>query len=262
VRRERGNREERRMDTWKFYDITHREHVVCNPMSEEKIGELVSLLRLERGARVVDIASGKGEFLIRLIETYGVSAVGVDVSPYFVASARGRAAERVPSADLVFEEQDGAKFVPGRQAGFDLASCLGASWIFGGHRGTLEALAWLVVPGGWIVAGEPFWRKEPSREHLDASGDAPGDFGTHVENVAVGEELGLSLVYTFVSSGDDWDRYQGLQWLAAEGYARSHPDDPDLPYLAERVAREKETYLRWERDTLGWAIYVFRKNGE
>ncbi|MBN2321889.1 MAG: hypothetical protein JXR49_22615, partial [Acidobacteria bacterium] len=24
------------MDTWKFYDITHREHVVCNPTSEEK----------------------------------------------------------------------------------------------------------------------------------------------------------------------------------------------------------------------------------
>ena len=23
------------MDTWKFYDITHREHVVCNPTSEE-----------------------------------------------------------------------------------------------------------------------------------------------------------------------------------------------------------------------------------
>jgi hypothetical protein len=23
------------MDTWKFYDITHREHVVCNPTSSD-----------------------------------------------------------------------------------------------------------------------------------------------------------------------------------------------------------------------------------
>ncbi len=38
------------MDTWKFYDITHREHVVCNPTSEEKLARLVELLRLPPGA--------------------------------------------------------------------------------------------------------------------------------------------------------------------------------------------------------------------
>jgi len=50
------------MDTWKFYDITHREHVVCNPTSEEKLTRLVELLRLPTDAQVVDIACGKGEF--------------------------------------------------------------------------------------------------------------------------------------------------------------------------------------------------------
>ena len=75
------------MDTWKFYDITHREHTVCNPTSDEKIGRLVELLRLPRGARVIDIASGKGELLVRLAEAYGVSGVGVDISPYCIADA-------------------------------------------------------------------------------------------------------------------------------------------------------------------------------
>ena len=28
------------VDTWKFYDITHREHVVCNPTSEDKLARL------------------------------------------------------------------------------------------------------------------------------------------------------------------------------------------------------------------------------
>jgi hypothetical protein len=54
------------MDTWKFYDITHREHVVCNPTSEEKLARLVDLLGLPTDAQVVDVACGKGEFLIRL----------------------------------------------------------------------------------------------------------------------------------------------------------------------------------------------------
>ena len=47
------------MDTLKFYDITHREHVVCNPMSEEKLTRLVELLRLPPDAQVVDITWSK-----------------------------------------------------------------------------------------------------------------------------------------------------------------------------------------------------------
>jgi hypothetical protein len=41
-------------------------------------------------------------------------------------------------------------------------------------------------------------------------------------------------------------------------YARAERDDADLPELLERVAKEKSVYLRWGRDALGWAIYVFR----
>lgn len=63
------------MDMWKYHDITHREHVVCNPTSEEKLTRLVELLRLPTGAQVVDIACGKGEFLIRLAEAYGIRGV-------------------------------------------------------------------------------------------------------------------------------------------------------------------------------------------
>ena len=33
------------MDMWKFYDVTHREHVFCNPTSAEKLGHLVEQLR-------------------------------------------------------------------------------------------------------------------------------------------------------------------------------------------------------------------------
>ena len=78
------------MDTSKFYDITHREHVVCNPTSEAKLTRLVQLLRLPADAQVVDIARGKGEFLIRLAEAYGARGLGIDISPFFVAEAERR----------------------------------------------------------------------------------------------------------------------------------------------------------------------------
>ena len=34
----------------------------------------------------------------------------------------------------------------------DLASCIGASWIYQGHQGTLEAMKRMVRPGGLIIA--------------------------------------------------------------------------------------------------------------
>jgi SAM-dependent methyltransferase len=249
------------MDTWKFYDITHRGHVLCNPMSLEKLDRLIGLLRLESGARVLDMASGKGEFVIRLAERYGVSGIGVDISPFFVADARKRLSVRAPGAQLSFVEMEGAKFVPERWESFDLVSCIGASWIFNGHRGTLEFLVRAAAPGGWVVVGEPHWLQDPPEEYLKATGDSRDLFATHAENVAIGEECGLRLVHTIAGNKDDWDQYEGLQWLAAENFSRSHPDDPDVAEVMERVARDRAAYLKWGRETLGWAIYAFRKPG-
>ena len=118
------------MDTWKFYDIIHRPHVVCNPTSEEKLARLVDLVQLPKAARVVDIACGKGEFLIRLAEAYGVHGVGVDISPFFIAEAERRRRTRAPQAEITFTHMDGADFKPDKPNSFTLASCIGASWIF------------------------------------------------------------------------------------------------------------------------------------
>jgi SAM-dependent methyltransferase len=246
------------MDIWKFYDITHREHVVCNPTSEDKLARLISLLRLPAKARLVDIACGKGEFLIRLAEAYDIRGTGIDISPFCIGDARRRLQMRAPGAEVVFSQMNGSDFAPEAPRSLALASCVGASWVFGGHAGTLEALSGMVASGGWVIVGEPYWLREPSKEYLAASGVGRDDFATHAANAEAGELRGLELVHTFVSSKDDWDHYEGLQWYATAEYARSHPDDPDLPDLLERVANAKMVYLRWGRDTLGWAMYVFR----
>jgi SAM-dependent methyltransferase len=249
------------VDNWKFFDITHREHIVCNPMSIEKLEELVALVRLRPDAHVLEIAAGKGEFIIRLAERYSVEGVGVDLSPYFIADARRKHQERAPDARLTLLEMDGADYRPEKPESLDLVACIGASWIYGGHRGTLKALEGMAAQESWIVVGEPYWRQEPGREYLEAIGEERNNFGTHNENAEAGQEFGLELAYTLVSSQDDWDRYEGLQWYAAEQWAGGHVKDPDVEEVLKRVRQGKAAYLRWGRETLGWAIYVFKKGG-
>ena len=246
-----------KMDMWKYFDVTHKRHVVCNPMSTAKLDELIGLLALGPEAAVLDIACGKGEMLTRLGERYGVGGVGVDISPYFVADARQKLQERVPDARIEILNIDGADYKPERL--FDLTMCIGASWVYKGHRGTLHALKSMTKPGGFVLVGEPFWTREPDEAYLAAENQTREMFGTHHENVLAGEEEGLVTLYTLVSNKDDWDRYETLQWYAAAMYAEENQDDPDVPEILARVAHSRATYLRWGRDTLGWALYLFRK---
>lgn len=247
------------MDIWKYFDITHRHHVVCNPTNLEKLSQLINILHLKSDSHVLEMASGKGEFMVRLAEKYGISGVGVDLSPFCIADATRKHQERAPEAQLRFVEMDGVEFEPEEGESFDVLACIGASWIFGGHVNTLEALNRMAASRSWIVVGEPYWMKEPTPAHLEAINSDIDTYGTHYENVMAGERLGLKLVYTLVSSLDDWDKYEGLQWYAAEEWALENPDDPDVEEVLRRTRKSKEIYLRWGRDAFGWAIYMFRK---
>ena len=123
------------MDPWKYFDITHKRHQLCNPLNTEKFERLCQLLRLKRGERVLDIACGKGEFLIRLAELYDVAGVGIDISPYCIRDSEEKRRRRVPNSDIEFVKMDGADYKPKVPSPFDLALCIGASWVYGGHRG-------------------------------------------------------------------------------------------------------------------------------
>ena len=98
------------MDRWRYFAITHRDHVICNPTSLAKLDELIGLLDLRPGARVLDVACGKAEFLARMVERCAGSGVGVDASPQFAAAARDRLRQRGLARAVLLHEQDGADY--------------------------------------------------------------------------------------------------------------------------------------------------------
>jgi SAM-dependent methyltransferase len=247
------------MEMFKYFGIIHTDHTVMDPLSLAKTEELVERLCLPAGGRVLDVACGKAELLCLIAERYDATGTGVDASPITIEAARKNVAARGLGERIELLHMDGAEYELDPGANLDLASCVGASWVFGGHKGTLEAMNTVARPGGLVLVGEPFWTNEPDPEYLERTGHAADAFGTHFSNVQTGVELGLTLLYTAVSNQDDWDRYEGLCWQAAERYAVAHPDDPDVEALLETSRKNRDAYLRWGRDCLGWAMYLFQK---
>lgn len=246
------------MDMWKFFGITHTDHVIMNPMNMAKTLGLIGLLQLPNGGRVLDVACGKAEFLCLMAKRYDVTGTGIELSPYTIEEARKNVDARNLGDRINLLNADGSTYTPEEAGRLDLVSCIGASWIYQGHAGTLKALKKMTRQGGLVLVGEPFWRTEPDPEYLKATGTHPDMCGSHMGNLKTGEELGLACLYTVVSNHDDWDHYEGLQWQAAERYAAEHPDDPDTEALLRSARRNRDAYLRWGRDCLGWAMYLFR----
>ncbi|MDZ7838418.1 MAG: class I SAM-dependent methyltransferase [Actinomycetota bacterium] len=167
------------MDIWKYYAITHKRHVICNPMDKDKIYKLLELLNLEQRATVLDIGCGKGEILIRLAELFNISGIGVDISPYFLKDSRREKEGRVPNSDIKFMEMDGANYKNEENELFDLTMCIGASFAYGGFLNTINSLKKMTKPGGLLVLGEPYLLKELDPEYLKMSGIKKEDYATH-----------------------------------------------------------------------------------
>jgi ubiquinone/menaquinone biosynthesis C-methylase UbiE len=246
------------VDRVKFSSIAHRDHLFHSPLSAAKVERILDLLELPPGARVVDVGCGPAEMLIRVVERFGARGVGVDRSPSAIAEARARAARRVPDADVTLHEAAiaDAPLEPGE---WDLAICIGSTHLYGDYRGALGALRALVRPGGALLVGDLFWRREPDPAFLAVLGAGREHHGTHADNVAAGLEEGLVPLYAAVCSEDDWDHYEGLYARAVETYALAHPDDPDTPAMVARIRTWRDAYLRWGRDTLGFALYLFHR---
>ena len=220
---------------------------------------VLALLDAKPGERALDVGCGKAEVLLRLIERFGVKGVGVDTNAEFLAEARAGLARRAPRGDLILHACDVAEFTAAPES-FDIGLCIGSTHVYGGYRPTLRALSALVRPGGQLVVGEGYWKREPDPAYLKLLGGTREEFTDHAGNVQAAVEEGLVPLFASVSSDDDWDRYEGTYALTIERYVRAHPEDADGPAMLARIRRWRDGYLRWGRDTLGFALYLFRRD--
>jgi cyclopropane fatty-acyl-phospholipid synthase-like methyltransferase len=247
------------VDFQRFTSIAHRHHRFCNPVSEVATDRVLNGLELARGDRVLDVGCGPAEMLLRLIERRGIQGVGVDTNPFFLEAARYRAESRGVADWLELHQRPFAEFAdPGP---FAAALCIGASHACGGYRETLRALIPRVRPGGTVVVGEGFWRREPDAGYLEALESTRDELESHERNIELMAEAGLTVLGTEVTSEADWAAYEDLYAVSVEDWVRDNPDDTQAEAMLEHIRSWRRTYLTWGWNTLGFALYVGRVAG-
>lgn len=244
------------MDIPRIYNIIESAHRIHNPFTPEKLATLGEALRLEKGTRILDLASGSGEMLCTWARDYGVTGTGIDLSQLYTAHAKLRA-EQLGVADQVeFIHGDAAGYVADEKAG--VAACLGASRIGGGVAGTIELLAQSLQPGGIILIGEPYWRQLPPTEEI-ARGCLAGaisDFHLLPELLASLRSLGYDVVEMVLADQDGWDRYEAAKWLTMRRWLEDNPDDELTTEVRSKLTSEPERYATYTREYLGWGVFA------
>ena len=235
-----------------------------NPIGSAKADQLVQMLELRPGSRALDAGCGNGEFLLRVVASHAVQGVGVDRDPHCIAAARESAAERGLESQCEFRSADVNELAatPGE---FDLGICIGSTHAFGSgetaYPNTIRRLSEAVRPGGLLLIGEGYWKREPAAEYLKLIGEPVGIYRDHAGNVSFAEERGLLPLYAMVSSEDEWDHFEWSHQRKIRRLAEANPNDPTLAARLADARRWREGYLRWGRSTMGFGVYLFRTPG-
>ncbi|GAP21499.1 SAM-dependent methyltransferase [Leptolinea tardivitalis] len=244
------------MDIPRIFNITESAHRIHNPFSPEKLATLGAALRLESGARVLDLGSGSGEMLCTWAHDHGIIGIGVDISQLFTEQAKLRAEELGVTDKVKFIHGDAAGYVSDEKV--NVAACVGATWIAGGVAGTIELLSQSLLTGGIILIGEPYWRQLPLTEDVARGclANSISDFLMLPELLASFNRVGCDVIEMVLANQDDWDRYEAAKWLTMRRWLEANPNDEFAKDVRVKLTSEPERYATYTREYLGWGVFA------
>lgn len=244
------------MDIPRIFTISESEHRIHNPFTPEKYATLGHVLRMKPGARILDLGSGSGEMLCTWARDYGITGTGIDISQLFTTQAKQRAEELGVSESVHFIHNDAAGYI--EEEKYDVAACVGATWIADGVAGTMNLLAKNLKPGGIILIGEPYWRQVPATEEIAQACGVSfiADFLPLPELVASFDQLGYDVVEMVLADQQGWDRYEAAKWMTMRRWLEENPDDDAAQEIRAELTIAPIRHVTWTREYFGWGVFA------
>ncbi len=233
-------------------DISEQFMELVNPTTPEKIIKAGEMAGMKLGYTVIDFGCGFAEPLILWAKKYGISGVGIDIRPKACDRAKLKVARNELSHRIEIVCGDAAKYAFTPHS-FDLATCIGATFIWGTFGDAVHAMKEAIKPRGKLVIGEVYWQTD----------NVPLEFRTQQKDIKTETELlqaarqeGFDFEYVLHSSTDDWDRYEADNWYGLLRWIEEHPKHPERQQVIDHLHESQDEYVRYGRMYFGWALYV------
>lgn len=268
-------------EPFRFYEAGHHLMDIMNPLSSAGLDRLLAAIDRKPTERLLDIACGHGELLLRASAAVGSGVesahsagsgsgpggpftaesesadsatnptageagtmTGIDLSPWTLRRAHHRLT--AAGADVGLVLGDGARYLeqnPG--ATWDVITLIGASWIWGGFEPSVKTLIPRLNPGGRLAVAEVIVTDPEARERLNAEYGTPltGD-----ELRAVLDDAGLEEATVITTTAQDWRDYDDRVIHGIRQWLKTFPDDTEFLQRQEdfEAVRADDADVTWE----------------
>ncbi len=239
------------MDFFDLVNISERFMQIVNPSTPEKILKVGEMAGLSKGKRVIDFGCGFGEALALWGERYGIGGIGIDLREYACERARSRLAAFGDRFEIVCTNAAEYQF---QQHAFDVATCIGATFIWGGFRETVRAMKSAIREGGRLVIGESYWLSS----HVPPEFARSEGFPTEVHILHMARAEGFDIERIVRSTREEWDRYESDNWYGLLRWIDENPGHPERQAVVDYLHRNQEEYFQYMREFVGWAMYLLK----
>ena len=240
------------MDFLDLKDIAEQFMELLNPTSPEKLIKAGLIAGFKHGDKVLDFGCGFAEPLVLWAERFGISGVGIDIRPNACDRAKKKIAKFGLSDRLSIYCGDAAKYEYPLHS-FDLATCIGATFIWSSFGEAVRVMRQAVKPGGKLIIGEAHWLVDNVPQDFRS---AQTEITTEIELLNMAHQEGYEFEYVLHSSHDEWDRYEADNWVGLLHWIEANPQHPERQQVIDHLHETQEEYMQFGRMYFGWALYV------
>lgn len=241
------------MDRFEIYNLAERYMELINPISEEQLIRMGEIMELTSGSHVIDFGAGFAGMLRLWARDFGISGLGVEFRKDACLRARENLLKHGYQDQIHIVEGDASTYNFERSA-FDVACCIGASFIWKGFRNTLKAMKEAIPKDGHILIAEPYWVHDSVPEEFkEREKDA---VHTEFELLTIAREEGFDLKFISRATPEGWDHYESGNWRGLIQWLSENEDHPERDEVVNYLRKIQDDYLDYARKYVGLVILV------